>query len=165
MAKAQADIANTAVRMLLQDIGAAYDEMRGLKPYGGTKDFEIVRQFFGNQCCYCGFEFVDGKGANQDHLIPINKSDLGLHAWGNVVPACQKCNSSKQGKDWRDFIVKRSSPEQAKGRYERVQSFIREYEYAPSFDLRSTTEELYAEIGGVARTLIDAKVNRLRAAM
>ena len=165
MAKAQADIANTAVRMLLQDIGAVYDEMRELKPYGGSKDFATVKDFFEDECCYCGAAFGDGTRANQDHLIPINKTDLGLHAWGNVVPACQACNSSKQGKDWRDFIVQRSNPEQAEDRYTTIQRFILEYKYAPNFELRGTTEELYAEIGGIASTLIDAKVDRLRAMM
>src|SRR5438445_8889606 len=46
-----------------------------------------------------------GSRAAQDHLIPTNKTSLGLHAWGNIVPACADCNGKKQGSDWRDFII------------------------------------------------------------
>jgi hypothetical protein len=88
MPRGRADLANTALRIFLQEMGAAYDEERGLKPYGGRKDFPEVRAFFDDRCCYCGDALVAGRVA-QDHLIPVNKAGLGLHAWGNVVPACQ----------------------------------------------------------------------------
>src|SRR4051812_12819789 len=109
MARGRADIANTALRIFLQEMGAAYDQERGLRPYGGSKDFATVRGFFGDRCCYCDVELAPGSAA-QDHLIPMNKSGLGLHAWGNVVPACSPCNAKKQGGDWRDFIIERAGP-------------------------------------------------------
>jgi hypothetical protein len=43
----------------------------------------------------------------QDHLIPMNKTSLGLHAWGSVVPSCQDCNAKKQGKEWHAYLVGR----------------------------------------------------------
>jgi hypothetical protein len=43
MARGRADIANTALRIFLQEMGAAYDEERGLKPYNGSKGFVQVR--------------------------------------------------------------------------------------------------------------------------
>jgi hypothetical protein len=105
-------------------MGTAYDEERGLAVYDGKGHFAQVREFFGQRCCYCGDELVSGRVA-QDHLVPMNKTSLGLHAWGNVVPA--------------------------------------HYRYAPDLtDLRDTAEELYAEVGVIAMSLITMKVKRVR---
>ena len=149
-----------AVRIFLQDMGRAYDEERGLAPYNGRKHFSTIKDFFLDRCCYCGVGF-DKTAAHQDHLIPVNKTDLGLHAWGNVVPACQDCNAAKHGSDWREFIVERADAD-AKERMAKVQAFIKAYDYAPEFDLRATAEELYAEVGSIAVTLIDEKIKRIR---
>jgi HNH endonuclease len=159
MARAKSDIANMAIRIFLQDMGRAYDEERGLPPYNGRKHFPIIRAFFEERCCYCGDEL--GATVNQDHLIPVNKTDLGLHAWGNIVPACQGCNSAKHGSDWRDFIVERAGTN-ARERHAKVRAFINEYRYDPQLDLSDTAAELYAEMGSIAMTLIDEKVKRVR---
>jgi 5-methylcytosine-specific restriction endonuclease McrA len=161
MARGRADIANTALRIFLQDMGAAYDQERGLAPYNGSKDFPEVRAFFGEQCCYCGTELEPNRVA-QDHLVPMNKKSLGLHAWGNVVPACQDCNAKKQGKEWHAYLVTRAG-ERTPERYERVTAFVAKYKYDPDpNDLRDTAEELYEEVGSIAMTLIGAKVKRVR---
>jgi hypothetical protein len=161
VARGKADIANTALRIFLQEMGAAYDEERQLTPYNGTRDFAAVREFFGERCCYCDADLTAGRTA-QDHLIPMNKTALGLHAWGNIVPACQDCNSKKQGREWHAYLVERAGPSAA-DRYKRVSDFIRRYRYAPDpNDLRDTAEELYAEVGDIAMTLIRAKVKRVR---
>jgi HNH endonuclease len=148
-----------AVRIFLQDMGRAYDEERGLPPFN-KKHLAELKAFFDDRCCYCGTGF-DATPAHQDHLIPVNKTDLGLHAWGNVVPACQDCNSKKHGSDWRAFIIKRSGAD-AQERYEKVQAFVAKYQYAPESDLRDTAEELYAEVGSIAVTLINEKIKRIR---
>lgn len=164
MARSQADIANTALRIFLQEMGAAYDEERGLPAYDGGKHFLTVRKFFGERCCYCGAALL-GERVAQDHLIPMNKTSLGLHAWGNVVPACQDCNAKKQGKEWHAYLVRRAGPEAAE-RYERVTAFVANYKYAPDpSELRSVAEELYAEIGSIAMTLIATKIKRLRGSL
>ena len=160
MPRGRPDIANTALRIFLQETGAAYDEERGYAPYRGSKDFSTIRDFFGQRCCYCNADFSSAS-AVQDHLIPTNKTDLGLHAWGNIVPACQVCNAKKQGHDWRDFIIERAGSD-AGERHARVRAFLEQYHYQPSFDLRETAEELYDEVGGIAMTLIAAKVKRIR---
>lgn len=139
-------------------MGAAYDRDRGLTPYGGTKDFATIRAFFGNRCCYCDADLIDGALA-QDHLIPMNKSGLGLHAWGNVVPSCQACNARKHGGDWRDFIIQRAGVHAAE-RHARMTEFLKQYPYSPSQDLRAVAEELYDEVGAIAMTLIASKVRR-----
>lgn len=164
MARGKADIANTALRIFLQEMGAAYDEERGMTPYNGNRDFKTVREFFGERCCYCDTDLAMGRAA-QDHLIPMNKTSLGLHAWGNVVPACQDCNSSKHGREWHAYLVARAGTSAAE-RYKRVSDFVAHYRYQPDpNDLRDTAEELYAEVGDIAMTLVKAKIQRFRATL
>lgn len=161
MPRGRADIANTALRMFLQEMGAAYDVERNLPVYDGKKHFAEVRQFFGERCCYCGAELISGDIA-QDHLIPMNKTSLGLHAWGNVVPACQVCNAKKHGDEWHAYLVRRAGPDAAE-RYERVTAFVAEYKYSPDLErLRDVAEELYEEVGMISTALISTKVKRIR---
>lgn len=142
-------------------MGTAYDEGRGLPVYDGKGHFAQVREFFGQRCCYCGDELVSGRVA-QDHLVPMNKTSLGLHAWGNVVPACQDCNSQKHGHEWHAYLVQRAGAA-ASERYQRVTDFVAHYKYAPDLtDLRDTAEELYAEVGVIAMSLVTMKVKRVR---
>ncbi|ORC19972.1 MULTISPECIES: hypothetical protein [Rhodococcus] len=91
----------------------------------------------------------------------MNKSGLGLHAWGNVVPACGPCNAKKQGGDWREFILQRAG-EHASERHRRMKAFLEQYGYRPEGDLREVAESLYDEVGAIAMALIDAKIKRLR---
>src|SRR4051794_9638062 len=109
MPRTRADIANSALRIFLHDMGVAYDEARGLEPFKKTKHFPQVREFFGDRCCYCAKPFSSAEPAVEDHLVPTNKTALGLHAWGNIVPACRDCNAKKQGNDWRDFEISNTS--------------------------------------------------------
>jgi hypothetical protein len=161
MPRGKADIANTALRIFLQEMGAQYDLERGLTPYRGRADFAEIREFFGERCCYCGVSFGPGTKAVQDHLVPINKTSLGLHAWGNIVPACADCNSKKQQKDWRDFVVERANLD-AQERHRRIREYLDDYGYAPSDNLRVVASELYEEVGEISMTLIKAKLNRLQ---
>lgn len=161
MPRGRPDIANTALRIFLQEMGAAYDEERGRSPYKGSKHFKEIQDFFGGRCCYCGIDFSTSTPPVQDHLIPMNKADLGLHAWGNIVPACQSCNASKQRKDWRDFIIERAGAD-AGERHARVRDFLDTYDYKPTFQLREVAEELYEEVGSIAMTLINTKIRRVR---
>ena len=161
MPRGPSDIPNTAIRIFLQQIGAAYDEERGFTPFRANRDFDEVREFFGDRCCYCGIIFGPGRRAVQDHLVPMNKADLGLHAWGNIVPACDACNAKKQGGDWRDFIVQRAGVDAAE-RHTRVKAFLKEYRYEPSRELGQIAGELYEEIGAISSALIRAKIDRVR---
>jgi len=156
MARGKADIANTALRIFLQEMGAEYDRERGLIPYRGGRDFDTIKQFFEGMCCYCNA----APAAAQDHLVPMNKSSLGLHAWGNVVPACGPCNATKQGREWKDFMIERAGAE-ASDRYNRMQAFLAEYRYRPERDLREVAEALYDEVGATAMALISSKIRRL----
>ena len=161
MPRGRADIANIALRIFLQEMGIAYDTERGLPVYDGKRHFLEVRQFFGERCCYCGAELLAGRVA-QDHLVPMNKTSLGLHAWGNVVPSCQDCNAQKQGREWHAYLVQRARVN-ASERYQRVTDFVAHYRYSPDLThLRDVAEELYAEVGVLSMTLISLKVKRVR---
>jgi hypothetical protein len=161
MPKARSDIANFAVRIFLHEMGVAYDQERGLDPYKKPKHFKEVQDFFGGRCCYCGVEFTAERPPVEDHLIPTNKKDLGLHAWGNIVPACRECNAKKHGGDWRDFIIERAGSD-AQERHARMRDFLQLHKYAPANDLRDIASELYEEVGEIAMTLIRTKVKRTR---
>jgi hypothetical protein len=161
MPRGRPDIANTSVRIFLHEMGVAYDEERGKEPYKKPKHFQQVQDFFGNPCCYCGVEFSTTEAPVEDHLIPTNKTDLGLHAWGNIVPACRECNAKKQGGDWRDFIIERAGVDAAE-RHARMREFISAQGYAPKQDIGEIAGELYDEVGDIAMTLIRAKIKRVR---
>jgi 5-methylcytosine-specific restriction endonuclease McrA len=54
-------------------------------------------------CFYCG-----GKPEQIDHIIPLSRG--GDHSIGNLLPACKKCNTSKNDKtimEWRIWKMKR----------------------------------------------------------
>ena len=159
MPRGQADIANTALRIFLQEMGAAYDVERGLNAYNGSRDFDEVKEFFGGRCCYCDTQFGPARRAVQDHLIPMNKTDTGLHAWGNIVPACDPCNAKKQGGDWREFIIERAGAHAAE-RHARVKGFLQQYRYNPSRNLKDVAAELYEDVASVSMALIRAKIKR-----
>ena len=162
MPRSRADIANTATRIFLQEFGATYDEMRDLPRYVRANHFEEVKEFFGHTCCYCGTELVPGH-VDQDHLIPLNQTALGLHAWGNIVPSCSPCNRLKRERRWQDFVQERAGFSTAE-RIDRINEFVEHYRYAPPFDLRAATADLYVEVGNVAMALIQTKIERTKAA-
>ncbi|HSS04309.1 MAG TPA: HNH endonuclease signature motif containing protein [Solirubrobacterales bacterium] len=160
MAKTRSDIANTAVRIFLQEMGKEYDRERDLEPFAKKHLKGEVLEFFEGRCCFCGVELTASR-VYGDHLIPTNKKDLGLDAWGNIVPACNPCNSEKHGSDWRDFIIQRAGPDAAE-RHQRMQEFLNAYPYTPTYELGSIVADLYDEAGAVAMALIHEKVVRTK---
>jgi HNH endonuclease len=156
MARSKSDISNSAIRIFLQDVGKFYDEARGYESFGpkvAQKD-ELL-DFFNYQCCFCGAA-IDRKSMSQDHLIPMNKSALGLHAWGNVVPCCSPCNNEKQQKPWEQFVISKAG-DKAKDRIGIIQTFVSSKNYDPSLNLHEYADNLYEDIGEVAMTLINLR--------
>ncbi|MGR5239144.1 HNH endonuclease [Vibrio alfacsensis] len=133
MARSKSDISNSAIRIFLQEVGKFYDEARGYEAFGpkvAQKD-ELL-DFFDHACCFCGVE-IDRKSLSQDHLIPMNKSALGLHAWGNVVPCCSPCNNQKQQKPWKEFIALKAGSE-SQARIDKIESFVATKKYLITTD-------------------------------
>jgi 5-methylcytosine-specific restriction endonuclease McrA len=156
MARSKSDISNSAIRIFLQDVGKFYDEERGFEPFVPkvAQKNELLK-FFDNKCCFCGTA-IDRKSLSQDHLIPMNKSSLGLHAWGNVVPCCKSCNNEKQQKPWANFIKNKAGDFSAE-RTERINKFVASKKYDPSLNLHKYADNLYEDIGEVAMTLINLR--------
>jgi hypothetical protein len=165
MPRTKADISNTAVRMFLQEVGKRYDDLRGMPRYAGTKaQKREILEYFDDECCYCGVH-VGLQNLNQDHLIPMNKQSLGLHAWGNVVPTCGSCNSKKQQKDWEAYlsICCPDDVELEASRKAKLLRFMEHYEYEPNVELSAVAGNLYEDVGEVALTLINLRFKQAEA--
>lgn len=64
---------------------------RGVQPVPAV-GAEYLTEQFGGQCAYC-----QATAATWEHVHPVARG--GLTSPGNVVPACQPCNSSKKDSD------------------------------------------------------------------
>jgi 5-methylcytosine-specific restriction endonuclease McrA len=56
----------------------------------GAGEWERLKRRHDYACAYCGTKGVE---LHQDHVIPLSRG--GRHAIANILPACQRCNSSK----------------------------------------------------------------------
>lgn len=158
--KGKSDISNDAIRVFLQKVGEAYDTARGLRPFKPTrKQWKEVFLFFEKKCCYCNRRLKSVENATKDHLIPINKQSLGLHAWGNVVPCCERCDKQKHNQPW-DTFLRSSAKTRYTNRRKRIQAFQRKYRYDPMLNIRTIATNLYEDVGKVAMTLVELRSNR-----
>lgn len=165
MASSKSDIANSAIRIFLQHVGKFYDKERGFEPFGPKKSQKgELLEYFEHRCCYCGIE-IGVATLSQDHLVPMNKKHLGLHAWGNVVPCCGSCNNSKNQQPWRDFLAGVSTAEDRNEREQRIEQFIKSKNYNPDLNLQEFAGNLYQDVGAVAMTLIELRYKQAEEAI
>ncbi len=68
---------------------------RGVAPV--PPDADLVAELFGHMCAYCG-----GPGETWDHIIPVRLG--GETIPGNIVPACNSCNSSKGARPLSEWL-------------------------------------------------------------
>ncbi len=61
------------------------------------KDWLNCLSFFNYQCCYCG----SADNLQQEHFVPLAKN--GSYTPNNILPACGKCNNSKNNQDYSDW--------------------------------------------------------------
>lgn len=66
------------------------------------KQWRMCQSYFFNQCAYCGRQVK----LTKDHLKPLDKG--GQMDLFNIVPACNRCNSSKQDENWLSWFQKQS---------------------------------------------------------
>jgi hypothetical protein len=156
--KGKSDISNFAIRAFLQKVGEAYDTARKFEPFKPTIiQWKETLFFFENKCCYCN-AILKPNDTTKDHLIPLNKESLGLHAWGNVVPCCGYCNRQKHSQNWNSFLRIRSNTTTYNGRKKKIRAFQRKYHYDPNLqqhtNLRTIAANLYEDVGEVSMTLI-----------
>jgi hypothetical protein len=139
-----ADVPNRIVRLFLQEVGRQYDANRGYPRFGSMPPNLIAR--FGNACAYCGAP----PPLVEEHLVPINRTSVGLHAWGNIVPACKPCNDVKAGNAWETHS--RLDNE----RRQRIAAYVAEYGYAPDVaELQIVLGKLYELADRQTRALVD----------
>jgi hypothetical protein len=157
MARSKSDVSNSAIRIFLQKVGDFYDRQRGYDPFKPkVAQSEELLRFFGFKCCYCFVEIGLGN-YSQDHLIPMNKEHLGLHAWGNVVPCCRDCNNKKLNKSWEAFLLATAGSTHYKSRYDKIMRFRIQMKYDPQLDLLRIAGNLYEDIGEVTMTMINLR--------
>lgn len=65
------------------------------------EEWEYCKSHFNNCCAYCGLE----RKLEQDHFIPLSLD--GEYTKKNIVPACKRCNSSKQNRLFSEWYPKR----------------------------------------------------------
>jgi hypothetical protein len=63
--------------------------------------YECGIKFFDNHCAYCGMS-GDVIQLTADHIVPSIKG--GRFVKGNIVPACQKCNSIRRDQTLNEFV-------------------------------------------------------------
>lgn len=86
------------------------DFVGGMKRRGETSVSYTHQQwketviYFGGECAYCGCTTRKGERLTKDHLVAV--SNGGLTVQSNIVPACSRCNSSKQDTEWREWFMK-----------------------------------------------------------
>ena len=95
-----------------------------------TEDREEALLYFGG-CSFCG----SSEAPRNDHLVPVIK--LGDFIPGNVVPACQRCDDSKGGRDFREWMRSGAYPgslpsrgmakSEIESRIHHIESFIGDY--------------------------------------
>jgi hypothetical protein len=82
-----------------------------------------------------------------DHAIPINKTKLGEHRLGNVIPSCRKCNKEKHHRDFLEFLGEDTE------KIEKIKSYMRTRNYIPLGDNRQiklVIEQAYSEVAPLA---------------
>jgi hypothetical protein len=111
--RAKSDVANKLISMFLHELSRRISEDWPIKVDGEEYE-ELVRRAFGNRCPYCSRDLADTVSVIE-HLDGMNRYRAGLHAPGNVLVACRKCNTEKRrddslkvlslaGSGWESFL-------------------------------------------------------------
>jgi len=102
---------NLVVRNILSNLG---DESFS------ENDWKNTKEFFNNECAYCGSK----EQLVMEHAIPINKTMLGEHRLGNIVPSCNKCNREKASQSYEAFLKDAT-------RLEKIEAYMKSKKYEP----------------------------------
>lgn len=129
---------NAVIRFILSKLGQeVFDE----------DDWKTTKSYFDNRCAYC-CALTD---LEMDHAIPINKTKLGEHRLGNVIPSCKNCNRDKNHRDFVEYL----GDDQEK--IARIQSYMKDRKYVPLGDNRQVKlvlEQAYREVAPLANRYI-----------
>ena len=67
-----------------------------------TDQWEACLADHNYQCAYCGVDMIFAGHLAQDHCVPVVHG--GGYVIGNIIPACQPCNSRKSSKTTCEYI-------------------------------------------------------------
>ena len=132
---------NLLVRNILSNLG---DETFDEKDWNNTKDF------FDNCCAYCGSK----EKLIMEHAVPINKTMLGEHKLGNIIPSCNSCNKKKASKNYDDFLGDKTA------KIQKIEEYMNLKNYKPlNIDSKSEIilellEKAYLETAEVSKRYI-----------
>ncbi|PKO69052.1 MAG: hypothetical protein CVU22_06550 [Betaproteobacteria bacterium HGW-Betaproteobacteria-16] len=110
-----------------------------------NEDLERIRQYFLSQgafrCLYCGSE----NPSRWDHLHAVSRG--GDTVPGNLVPACQRCDDSKQDKDLAEWVNGKAKHRPPLAALPRIEAEVRRYqshfEHEPrDFEAKLSIEDL-----------------------
>ena len=68
------------------------------------KDWKDAVLYFRGKCSYCGRKQSRSIKLTKDHVVPVSKG--GKTVRENIVPSCERCNSSKSDSDMEEWYVK-----------------------------------------------------------
>ena len=115
---------NLLIRNILSNLGdEAFSE----------KDWQDTKKYFDNRCAYCGTE----EKLIMEHAIPINKTMLGEHRLGNIVPSCNECNKEKGPKSYDQFLDDEK-------RLKKIEAYMKSKDYEPLY--ANSKSEIIAEL-------------------
>lgn len=155
------DASNAFVRALLTFIGEEQElRVRGVEPgeLRGKKVRAAIIEEFKSTCVYCEKKLSEPKEMQLDHLISMNRDNVGLQIYGNLVLSCPPCNSAKKDRDFGEFL-RSSRPNEAKRITKRLVD--RQKRYGADLDvnvLKELAQKAYAEIGRLLDKQIDASL-------
>lgn len=95
--RAKSDVANKLISMFLHELSRKVSEHWPIRVDGQEYE-DLVRRWFNNQCPYCSCNLAETVSVIE-HLDGMNRYRAGLHAPGNVLVACKKCNCEKRRDD------------------------------------------------------------------
>ena len=137
------DAANTYVRMILSDVG---------RLAGGLSEAEWdhTREYFDGRCAYTGRE-LGPEDVVREHAVPINRTQCGVHAYGNVLPSSMEANAKKGGMHYVEFM---KTVVKDVGRLRKIERFVAETGYGERIaafgDLRKYCDLQYRQILSLA---------------
>src|SRR3954453_16564462 len=114
------DVQNSLVRFMLWKIGN-----EPIPDYRLQAAMRAAIVYFNEKCAYCWEE----QELIFDHAVPINRTDLGQHCIGNLIPSCHECNgSSRKGRyDFRVYLRGEPDGEKKKRKildYMAIQNYV-----------------------------------------
>ncbi len=146
---------NFAVRVFLSQISIEIGR------FNKKTHFKEIITKFNNECAYCG----SNNDLEVEHIIGINKHEVGLNIKSNVIPSCHDCNDNKQKKklDWqRQLELVVTDKSEYHKRYNKILNHLSSKNASIDEhvvgEIKKIAEELYKEVSEA----IDKKVKLIK---